>query len=77
VLEEKLMKAETFLLSFYSVFRFGEIQKRATIKVCSLQKNVLNAKGKCYKTYRLSEKGVQTLVWQNQAKAWTPTKIFI
>jgi hypothetical protein len=22
--------------------------------------------------YRLSEKGVQTLVWQNQAKAWTP-----
>jgi len=21
--------------------------------------------------------GVQTLVWQNQAKAWTPTKIFI
>jgi hypothetical protein len=27
--------------------------------------------------YRLSEKGVQTLVWQNQAKAWTPTKIFI
>jgi hypothetical protein len=26
--------------------------------------------------YRLSEKGVQTLVWQNQAKAWTPTKIF-
>jgi hypothetical protein len=30
-----------------------------------------------FKTYRLSEKGVQTLVWQNQAKAWTPTKIFI
>jgi hypothetical protein len=27
--------------------------------------------------YRLSEKRVQTLVWQNQAKAWIPTKIFI
>jgi hypothetical protein len=25
--------------------------------------------------YRLSEKGVQTLVWQNQAKAWTPTPV--
>jgi hypothetical protein len=25
-------------------------------------------------SYRLSEKGVQTLVWQNQAKAWTPER---
>jgi hypothetical protein len=28
-------------------------------------------------TYRLSEKGVQTLVWDKASKAWTPTKIFI
>jgi hypothetical protein len=34
-----------------SVFRFREIQKRATIKVYSLQDMYLTQKGKCYNNY--------------------------
>jgi hypothetical protein len=51
----------------------NSLNLNSVIKYFSCQCVSLKILSKMQSLYRLSEKGVQTLVWQNQAKAWTPS----